>query len=39
MGDKKLSFGVKPSMKEVSPGKTAIIEIGKFEEWEVVETG
>ena len=38
MGDKKLSFGVKPSMKEVSPGKTAIIEIGKFEQWEIIET-
>ncbi len=38
MGDKKLSFGVKPSMKEVSPGQHAIIEIGKFEQWDTVET-
>ena len=34
----KLSFGVEPNMREVPPGEHALIQIGKFDEWEVVDT-
>ena len=38
MGDKKLSFGVEPTMREVPPGQSATFNVGKVEEWTVVET-
>jgi hypothetical protein len=38
MGDKKLSFGVEPTIREVPPGQSATFNVGKVEEWTVVET-
>ena len=38
MGDKKLSFGVEPTMREVPPGQSATFNVGKVKEWTVVET-
>jgi len=33
-----LTFGVEPNMREVPPGKSATFNVGKVEEWEVIET-
>ena len=33
-----IKFGVKPNMREVPPGKYAVIELGKINKWKVVET-
>ena len=35
---KKLSFGVEPTMREVPPSQHAVIKLGKFNDWEIVET-
>jgi hypothetical protein len=35
---KNLSFGVEPTMREVPPGEHAVIKLGKFSEWKIVET-
>jgi hypothetical protein len=34
----KLSFGVDPNMREVPPGEHALIKIGNWNDWEVVDT-
>ena len=33
-----LTFGVEPNMREVPPGQSATFNVGKVEEWKVIET-
>ena len=33
-----LTFGVEPNMREVPPGKSATFNVGKVEDWKVIET-
>ena len=33
-----IKFGVEPNMREVPPGQSALIKLGDFTKWEVVET-
>ena len=35
---KNLTFGVEPTMREVPPGEHAVIKLGNFKEWKIVET-
>jgi len=34
----KISFGVEPNMREVPPGQYALIKLGDFAQWKVVDT-
>jgi len=34
----KISFGVEPNMSEVPPGQYALMKLGDFAEWKVVDT-
>ena len=36
--EKKLSFGVEPTMREVPAGQSAEFKLGKVSEWKLVET-
>ena len=36
--EKGLSFGAVPSMREVPLGQHAIIKLGKYNDWEIIET-
>ena len=34
----KMSFGAIPTMREVLPGQHAILKLGEFDKWEIIET-
>tara|TARA_Y100001963_G_scaffold69527_1_gene96784 strand:- start:250 stop:609 length:360 start_codon:yes stop_codon:yes gene_type:complete len=36
--EKKLTFGVEPTMREVPPGETATFKVGNVSDWKIVET-
>ena len=33
-----MSFGATPTMREVLPGEHAILKLGEYNQWEIVET-